>query len=104
MSLTNEDIVRLAKLSRISIDAGEAEKLSMEGEKILEYVAQIQELEIPESDLADDSLINVFREDVPRPISLEDREALLRAFPKRQGDYLLVPKVFDRKKKLAGEK
>ncbi len=91
MAITNDDVLHVARLARLGLRDGEAERLQTELSAILEAVGKVSELDLadvpPTSHPLD--LVNVWDEDEPRP-SLTVEEALANA-PEREGDGFRVP-------------
>jgi len=80
MSITRDDVVHLARLSRIALTDHELDHLAPQLDQIIAAVAQIQEVAvdgIPPTSHAT-GLTNVLREDEPRPC-LTPEEALDQA-------------------------
>ncbi len=95
MSLSREDVAKVALLARLRLGAGELEMFTGQLNGIVDFVAQLQELDTTDVEpLAHGVEVrNVFREDVRGP-SLPREEALANA-PKRNTDSFLVPAVLD---------
>jgi aspartyl-tRNA(Asn)/glutamyl-tRNA(Gln) amidotransferase subunit C len=78
--IEREQVLHVAKLARLKFNEEEIERLSPELSKILEYVEQMNRLDLdgvePTSHVV--KLENVLREDVPRP-SLPRERALEQA-------------------------
>ena len=91
MAITNDDVLHVARLARLGLRDGEAERLQSELSAILEAVGKVSELDLadvpPTSHPLD--LVNVWDEDEPSP-SLTVEEALANA-PEREGDGFRVP-------------
>ena len=91
MAITNDDVLHVARLARLGLRDGEAERLQTELSAILEAVGKVSELDLtdvpPTSHPLD--VVNVWDEDEPRP-SLTVEEALANA-PERDGDAFRVP-------------
>lgn len=90
-----EAIRELAALARIKLTGKEEVGLQKEVSNILEYVGQVSALESTPAQ-EKPPLHNVMREDIPwgeGSVLLGKREALLKAFPEREGDYLKVRKI-----------
>lgn len=90
------DIAKLAKLAKLRLTPEEIEKMSTQLPLILEYVGKLREVDTsnvdPKAYLTDAT--NVFRADEPR-VNESERQAVVNAFPKRAGDMLEVPAVFE---------
>lgn len=97
MALTNEELKRLARLSRVRVTDDELDGFRSKIGAVIEYVAKLKELDttgIPEiANGAGDT--NTFRDDVPENCSEAERARLLGAFPRRMGDLLEVQAVFE---------
>ncbi len=91
MAITNDDVLHVARLARLGLGEGEAERLQAELSAILEAVGKVSELDL--SDVPPTShpldLVNVWDDDLPSP-SLDVEEALANA-PEREGDGFRVP-------------
>jgi aspartyl-tRNA(Asn)/glutamyl-tRNA(Gln) amidotransferase subunit C len=78
--IEREQVLHVAKLARLSFSDEEVDRLAPELSKIVEYVEQMDRLELegvePTSHVVE--LQNVLREDVPRP-SLPKEQALEQA-------------------------
>jgi len=93
--MTKEEIKHLGTLARIKISEAEAEAFTGEIDDILNYVQTVQEIAatIPDADLELPELRNVWREDVATNAPGAYTETLLKAAPKREGDFLAVKKI-----------
>ena len=97
MTLTNDELKRLARLARVQVQESELDGFRQKIGAVIEYINTLQEIDtegIPEiANGAGDT--NTFREDVPVACSEEERQRLLAAFPRRFGDLLEVQAVFE---------
>lgn len=95
MSLSNADVAKVAILARLRLTPAELETFTVQLNSIVEYVAQLQELDTTGVEpLAHGVEVrNVFRDDV-RGRAL-DREAALANAPKRNEEAFLVPAVLE---------
>lgn len=95
MSLTPEDVTWVAKLARLELTADELPEMTRQLSAIIDYVAQLQELDTTGVEpLAHPLPVqNVFRADEPEA-SLSVDEALQNA-PERRGDFFSVPAVLE---------
>jgi len=95
MSLSIEEVHKVAKLARLELSDADAPRMAEQLNRILEYVDQLQQVNTDGVEpLAHPLPVqNVFRDDVPQP-SLPVDEALKNA-PVRNGNYFGVPAVFD---------
>jgi aspartyl-tRNA(Asn)/glutamyl-tRNA(Gln) amidotransferase subunit C len=95
MSLSREDVSRVALLARLRLSSAELDTFTSQLNTIVEFVAQLQELDTANVEpLAHGVEIrNVFREDRQGP-SLP-REAALANAPRRNEEAFLVPAVLE---------
>ncbi|MBI6545181.1 MAG: Asp-tRNA(Asn)/Glu-tRNA(Gln) amidotransferase subunit GatC [Cyanobacteria bacterium NC_groundwater_1444_Ag_S-0.65um_54_12] len=93
MAISIETVRQVAKLARLELTGEEEERFTEQLGKILEYVAQLQEVDttglVPTSHSI--PLRNVMRADVHVP-SLP-REDLLANAPETEGGFFRVPKI-----------
>lgn len=95
MSLTPDDVAKVAVLARLRVSPEELEMFTGQLNSIMDHVAQLQELDTSQVEpLAHGVEVrNVFRDDV-RGEALS-REAALQNAPKRNQESFLVPAVLD---------
>lgn len=95
--ISKEDIENLAELARLKLTDAEAKALQKDISAILDYVGQVSAVSA-DTKQTKPALRNVMREDVPRADDLlgGKREALLKALPKKEGDYAVVRKIIQR--------
>ena len=96
MKLTREEILQIAKLSRLYLEEEEIVRYQDDLGSILGYVEKLQELSvdgIPEFQHAAGG-VNVFRQDIIEPAAEETRENIRENFSAREGDLLKVQAVF----------
>ncbi len=94
--ITVAEIENLAALARIELSDGEKQALQKDVGAILEYVSSIKEASVGARGapaLSPALPVNVMREDGEPHESGRHTEALLRAAPKREGDYIKVKKI-----------
>jgi aspartyl-tRNA(Asn)/glutamyl-tRNA(Gln) amidotransferase subunit C len=94
MSLTLDEVRKVADLARLDLSAAELETMARQLSAIVEYINQLQSVNTdgvePLAHALD--LHDVFRDDVPGQ-SLSADDALVNA-PARKGDFYSVPAVF----------
>ncbi len=93
MSLSRDDVAKVAALARLALSEEELEQMTRELSKIVGFVSLLEELDTSEVEPLAHPLgtTNVFREDVPAP-SLPVELAIATA-PKQDGECFLVPAV-----------
>lgn len=93
MSSGEIDVVYVAKLARLALRPGEAEKFGAQLGALLGHVEALASL--PVDDVAATAQViaqsNVTRDDVVRPCL--DRETVLDGAPERDGPYFRVPRI-----------
>lgn len=93
MSLTREEVLKIAKLSKLEFTEQEIAKFQIDLNNILTYVDELNEVNTdnisPLSQVND--LKNNYREDIVRP-SLSQNDSMLNS-PSKADGMLVVPKV-----------
>ena len=88
-----DDVRRIARLARIEIDESELPDFAARLDRVLEYVARLEEVDVadvgPMAHAA--AARDVFREDDPRP-SLDRTDALANA-PDHDDEHVRVPRT-----------
>lgn len=96
MSNIKFDIDHIAKLSRLELSDEDRAQLNEQLPSILEYVSKLQEVDTSSVDvkayLTDEE--NVWREDVVK-MDEDERKRVIDNFPKKTGNALEVPAVFE---------
>lgn len=96
MSLSREEILKIANLAHLKVTEDELEPLRAKLSSVLDYVGQLAEVDVrgiePAAHIT--GVHNVLREDAVKLTSAEAREALLDAAPAREGDLIKVKAVF----------
>lgn len=91
---STEDVKKLAALARLSIPEDMLEVRAAEFDRIVAYIAQLDELDIrTDGTPVVPPLHNVFREDNDPTPSGTWTEKLVAMFPERDGDRLSVKKI-----------
>ena len=95
MSLSAADVAKVALLARLRLDPGELETFTGQLNSIVDFVAQLQELDTTgvEPLAHGHDVRNVFRDDVRGPAL--DREQALANAPERNRTGFLVPAVLE---------
>lgn len=91
--LSKEDVLKLARLSKIELTDDQLTRFTSELEKIVDYVEQLQAVDVaghvPTYQLT--GLTNAMREDEIHKYT--DSEELLKNLPDREGNYIKVKRV-----------
>ncbi|MGD1937019.1 MAG: Asp-tRNA(Asn)/Glu-tRNA(Gln) amidotransferase subunit GatC [Cyanophyceae cyanobacterium] len=95
MSISLDEVRKVALLSRIALTDDEEERFAAQLNDILDYVEQLNELDVegvePTTRAIDVS--NVMRQDAHS--TYENREGLLNNAPDRDEDFFKVPKILN---------
>ena len=93
MSLTRQDVEKVALLARLRFDDAELDKITEHMVQIVQYVDKLSELNTEEVEPMAHALDihNALAEDDLRPSLLRDE--VLKNAPKHDGEYFLVPAV-----------
>lgn len=89
------EVERVAKLARIGLSADEAAAMAVELGQIVEFVEQLQKVDVEGVEPTDQvtGLVDVWREDEVKP-SLS-REELLSVVPEHKNGYIVVKRVLN---------
>ncbi len=89
------EVERIAKLARIGLSDSETKAMSAELSRIMEFVEQLQQVDIEGVEPTDQvtGLVDVWRADVVKP-SLP-RERLLANAPEQKDGYIVVKRVLN---------
>ena len=93
MALTKEEVLKIAKLSKLSFEEKEIEKFQIELNDILKYIDMLNEVDTSKIEplVYINEAVNNFREKEEKP-SLEIKKVLLNA-PESAENAIVVPKV-----------
>lgn len=93
--LSNDDVLKLARLSKLELTEEQLNRFKTELEKIVDYVEQLQDVDVtglePTYQLT--GLTNVMRPDEIREYS--PREELLKNVPEQEAGSIKVKRVLD---------
>lgn len=86
--MTNEEVLKVAHLARVSIEDNEIEMYKGQLEAIMNEINKINEVEIIDDDImiSPSSNINKYREDVPK----KAKDDVLSNAPKTNGNYIQI--------------
>ena len=93
MALTKEEVLKIAKLSKLSFEEKEIEKFQIELNDILKYIDMLNEVDTSKVEplVYINEVVNNFREKEEKP-SLKIEKVLLNA-PESAENAIVVPKV-----------
>lgn len=94
MNISRDEVLKIAKISRITLFEDEIENLVKQLNDVLSYAARVKEVAEELEDQPSNKNVNFFREDV---VSKFDSEEILSRAPEREGNYFVVPKILDTK-------
>lgn len=93
MSLSQEEVKKVANLARLALTAEEEAHFASQLNSILDYFEQIRELDtdnVPPMTRAIE-VSNITRED--QQVTYPERARLLNSAPEREDDFFRVPKI-----------
>lgn len=98
MSVTKNDVKKIAELARLEFSEVELENYTSEMNKMLDYVDKLNELDTENVQPLSHPIenINVFREDEVKKST--EREDALKNAPDKSSEYFKVPKVISQSK------
>lgn len=93
MSLSKEEVKKVANLARLKITAEEEASFAPQLSSILDYFEQIQELDTDDVEPMTRAIdvSNITRED--KQVTYSERENILDSAPEREDDFFRVPKI-----------
>ncbi len=94
MSISQEDVKKLADLARIEMTEAEMQELSKEMDSILEYVGQVQKVAgETATEVEVGPVFNVMREDTNPTEGGTNSKEIIAEFPNKEDDLLKVKKI-----------
>jgi aspartyl-tRNA(Asn)/glutamyl-tRNA(Gln) amidotransferase subunit C len=93
MSISSEEVNRIAKLARLSFTDNEKQKLQGELSAILGYMDQLKDVQGKGTQVYDPDSLNLMRDDVAE--EFHDQEKLLNQAPSREGNFVKVKSVLE---------
>ncbi len=93
MNISKEEVIKVSQLARLELDDAEVEAITGQLDKILGYVAKLNEIDTENVKATTHalSLTNAFREDEMQP-SLPQHDALANG-PRQNGEVFVVPRI-----------
>ena len=91
--MNNDEIKRLASLSRLTVPEAELATMGSDISAILGFVDTIQAVQLGDQVVNSNDQTNVFRDDVVQP--LQPAHDLIEAAPMHQDHFVKVPKVIE---------
>lgn len=94
--ITKEEVGHLLELARLEISEEEKEKLTLDVDKILEYINKLSEVNVdnmPET-IGGSLNTSIWREDELKDLDFK-KDVLMEDIPLRNGNLVVVPNVFE---------
>lgn len=93
--ISKEELIALARLSRLELNEDEIPALQQQIEAVLTYAERVSEaVTITEGDDAPAKNINIFREDV---VKNTDSEPIIDQSPVHEENFFVVPSIIEHK-------
>lgn len=91
------DVKKIAGLAKMSLTDEELTIFEKDMPSIMAYISKLQEVDTSKVEAKEYIMEteNVYRADEIKAVSEADRQALINEFPKKTGDALEVPAVFE---------
>ena len=93
MSISIEEVNRIAKLARLSFNDDQKQKLQQELSAILDYVDQLKQVQDKALDEVSPESVNLMRPDVAEQVS--NPEEFLAQAQAREGNFIKVKSVLE---------
>ncbi len=95
MKMTKEEVLYVARLARLDLDADSIDRFAAQIDDILGYVEKLNQVDTKGIKATSHaiSLTNAFRDDEQRPHL--DREQVLANAPEKEEGCFVVPKIID---------
>lgn len=93
MEFTHDDFTNLERLSRLKFADSEREKIYNDIKSVLEYVAQVVNVDLPVKGDKHYDIKNITKADVTSPENAENKKLIKSNFPNKDGDYAKVSQV-----------
>lgn len=90
--ISQEEVLKIAKISHITLHEDEVEQLTKELEAVLSYAARVQEIASQVEEPLTKN-VNIFREDVVVP---SHPEIILQSAPSREENFFVVPAIIEK--------
>jgi len=94
MSISREEVLKIAHISRLSLQEHEIEPIVKQLNEVLAYAQCVQDLASELEDQPSNKNVNVMRSDVVQP---SPAEAVLACAPEKEEHYFVVPRIIDAK-------
>ena len=92
--ITTKELKHLAELSRIKLTESDKKSLVSEFDSILNYVNRLKKVKVSlDVGARVGAVRNIARPDIVTNTSAEDRKAILREAPDKEGDFIAVKKI-----------
>ena len=94
MKISKEEVLRLAEISKITIDPLDIDSIIEQLQSVLSYAQCVQECVSNLEEQPSNRNVNVFREDTSFP---SDSENILSRAPEREENFFVVPSILETK-------
>lgn len=89
--ISREEVLHIARISRIAIHEDEIDPLCTQLEEVLSYAERVVQAGT-DIEMHDTKNVNIFRDDLVVP---QHPEPILAQAPEREGHYFVVPVILD---------
>lgn len=94
MKISKEEVLRLAEISKITIDTQDIDSIIEQLQSVLSYAQCVQKYVSNLEEQPSNRNVNIFRDDISQPSS---PEAILSRAPEREENFFVVPSILETK-------
>lgn len=94
MNITKEEVLKIAEISRLTLDKDEVDKVLKQLEDVLGYAQRVKNLANQANTYDAYKNINIMRDDKVRFL---DPEIVLACAPEKEEHFFVVPRILDSK-------
>jgi len=95
MSIDKNQVKKVAKLSRISLDDSKLESLSKDLDSILNFVEQLNELDTKKTEPLTSIIEKILEPRIDKVNDGKIKDEILKNSPDKNEDFFIVPKVVE---------
>lgn len=94
MPITQSEVIKLAKLARLSIKPEALPKLASDLDKVIGYVTKLQTIAATKSISESSESVRLRPDEIE---SFADMPSLIKAAPEHEGDMICTPPIFSKR-------
>ena len=94
MNISREEVLKIAEISRLTLDEDEVDTILKQLEDVLGYAQRVKDLAVQSAAQDMYKNVNVMRDD---QVQASDPEIILVCAPEREEHFFVVPRILDSK-------